>query len=68
MQTVKAEVKAEVQKIEAEVQMKIEAGVQKVETEMQSMQLKFDEAHSKMDGKMDQLVKNIAGLLVVVST
>ena len=34
-QTVKAEIKAEVQKVKAEVQ--------KVETEMQSMQLKFDE-------------------------
>jgi hypothetical protein len=77
---VKAEVQkieVEVQKIEVEVQ-KIEAGVQKieaglqkkVETEMLSMQQKFDEVHSKMvkmDEKMDQLVKNIASLLVVVS-
>ena len=60
VQTVKAEVKAEVQKIEAGVQ-KIEAGVQKVEMKMQQ---RFDEVNSKMDEKMDQLFKNIAGLLV----
>ena len=41
-QTVKAEIKAEVQKVETEVQ-KVETEMQKVEREMQSMQLKFDE-------------------------
>jgi len=34
-----------------------------IKAEMQSMQLRFDEAHSKMDRKMDQLVKNIADLV-----
>jgi hypothetical protein len=46
----------EVQAVKAEVNMQIKA-------EMQAMQLRFDEVHSKMDRKMDQLVKNIADLV-----
>ena len=50
-----AEVGEQVQKIEARVQ-KVKTEMQ---TERQALQLKFDKVHSKMDEKMDQLIKRV---------
>jgi hypothetical protein len=54
VQAIMAEVKAE---FKAEVKAEVKAGVQKVVMEMQHL---CDEAHSKMNEKMDQLAKIIA--------